>query len=541
MNILIVDDDRFVIAALRASLNWEKLGFQNIYTASNIHEAKKILVDNRIHLLLSDIDMPNGSGLDLLAWARENHNNIPTIFLTNYADFSYAQRAVELKTFYYFLKPIEYEKLENIIMEAVQEFTKRSKMNSESFWHFLITKPAFIESSDFQDFWEQSHELYTINDYFLPVIFDLLPYSLESENTLKNHFSNSDAQTAYLTTTFHAVFSDLQGSIASFLLYNVEFSRYIAIFHSDVPEITPVLLMNCENFITLVNNQIHCTLNCFIGVPSCLQDFQHNFSSLCSMASNKIDILRQVVRFDDYRVPASDYEGVDSQLLELHLNSKRYDLFLDYCSQYLKKLSRTNTLSATSMANLQIDVLNVLYTHLKSKELLPNKLFQSNNYHLLSRLACRTIAEMELYLKYIVNTARDCLETSNSEQSITESLKKYADQHYTEDIHASDIADIFYIDPDYGSRLFKKQYGISFKNYIIFKRIETAKKLLTYTDLSINMISSNIGYDNYSYFTRLFKKTEGVTPVEYRAQNANTDILNGEEYLSSSPYHITDD
>lgn len=112
------------------------------------------------------------------------------------------------------------------------------------------------------------------------------------------------------------------------------------------------------------------------------------------------------------------------------------------------------------MANLQIDVLNVLYTHLKSKELLPNKLFQSNNYHLLSRLACRTIAEMELYLKYIVNTARDCLETSNSEQSITESLKKYADQHYTEDIHASDIADIFYIDPDYGSRLFKKQYGI---------------------------------------------------------------------------------
>mgnify|MGYP003307377576 CR=1 FL=1 len=84
--------------------------------------------------------MPNGSGLDLLPWIRERRNNMPAIFLTNYADFNYAQKALELKTFYYFLKPIEYDKLENIIMEATWEYSKHLKRNSENFWQLFLTE-----------------------------------------------------------------------------------------------------------------------------------------------------------------------------------------------------------------------------------------------------------------------------------------------------------------------------------------------------------------------------------------------------------------
>ena len=57
---------------------------------------------------------------------------------------------------------------------------------------------------------------------------------------------------------------------------------------------------------------------------------------------------------------------------------------------------------------------------------------------------------------------------------------------------------------------------MSFKNYIIEKRLDLARKLLQKTDDSIRDISLKVGYDNYSYFTRLFKKSFGVTPVEFR-------------------------
>lgn len=521
MNVLIVDDDRFVVTALKTTLHWDHLGFQNVYTAYNIQEAKKILENEQVHLLLSDIGMPNGSGLDLLAWMRECHNHIPAIFLTNYADFNYAKRALELKTFYYFLKPIEYDKLEAIILEATQEFRKRSKMNSKSFWQAFIRKTISIDSSDYQEFWELSKEVYTPNDYFLPIVFDLCPYSLDCNNTLNTPFFDEEAQIAYITTTFHAAFSDLQGSIASFFIYNTELSRYVAVLHCNTAEISSALLMNCDTFINLVDQQMHCSLNCFIGVFSSLEDFQNHFSDLCSMVQDKIDVSKQIIRFDAYTPPISEFETFDSQLLEVQLNNKDYDLFFEYCSMYLKKLSRTNTLSSLSMASFQIDVLNVLYSYLKSKEILPNKLFQSDSYHVLSHVACRSVEEMKLYLQYVIQTTKDFLESSNSEQSVAEILKKYVDQHYAEDIHTSDIADVFFIDSDYGSKLFKKQFGISFKNYIIQKRIDTSKQLLLHTDLSINAVSINVGYENYSYFTRLFKKLEGITPTEYRIKHEN--------------------
>ena len=141
MNVLIVDDDRFVVASLTKGLNWNKLGFTNIYTAYNIIDAKTIITENSVDLLLSDIDMPLGSGLELLSWIRDNHNDMPVIFLTNYADFNYAQKALALKSFHYFLKPIEYDKLTKIIQDATLFLTQhniQSQKNCENFWHSYL-------------------------------------------------------------------------------------------------------------------------------------------------------------------------------------------------------------------------------------------------------------------------------------------------------------------------------------------------------------------------------------------------------------------
>lgn len=121
MNILLVDDDRFVIAALEKNIDWESLGITTVFTANDIGKAQEIMSNQTVDLLLSDIDMPHGSGLDLLGILREQGNTIPAIFLTNYADFSYAKRALELRSFHYFLKPIDYPELTNIIRQALLE------------------------------------------------------------------------------------------------------------------------------------------------------------------------------------------------------------------------------------------------------------------------------------------------------------------------------------------------------------------------------------------------------------------------------------
>ncbi|MBE5855872.1 MAG: helix-turn-helix transcriptional regulator, partial [Lachnospiraceae bacterium] len=104
------------------------------------------------------------------------------------------------------------------------------------------------------------------------------------------------------------------------------------------------------------------------------------------------------------------------------------------------------------------------------------------------------------------------------EQSVTSTILQYVDQHFTEDLSRETLSDLFYFDEDYITRLFKKETGLSFKNYVIEKRLSLAKDLLEHSSAPIHEIATRVGYDNYSYFTRLFKKTYQLTPIEYRNQ-----------------------
>lgn len=522
MNVLIVDDDRFVIASLEKGLNWSALGFSKVYTAYNITSAKTIIEENTIHLLISDIDMPQGSGLDLLSWIRERDDDITTIFLTNYADFNYAQKAVELKTFHYFLKPIEFDKLEKIIQDAtahLQKVQALSRKNYQFFWQTFLHPDTVYTQDSFMKLLHQSKlPSATADTLFLPIFIDIFPYYLTPDNTLKNHFSSSNEELDYLTATFRAVFSDFISSESVFLEYHMQSPRYLIILPVQETTVSPLLLMTCENYVQMVSSQTHCSINCFVGVPSLLKDFQQHFSALCTMLTNKLDCIGQVLLLSEYKQPPTDFPLLDMKLLEIYLNNRQYSAFRNLSRQYLHKLAASKRLHSLSITNFQVDFAQVIHLFLKNKEILSSKLFYEDSYHLLSNLARTSRHAMELYLQYMTNTVENYLESTISNKFQTESIKKYIDQHYTEEVSLSMLSDMFFMDSDYASRLFKKEYGISIKNYIINKRIEAAKELLASTNLPINIVAINVGYENYSYFTRLFKKVTNLTPIEFRSQ-----------------------
>lgn len=95
-------------------------------------------------------------------------------------------------------------------------------------------------------------------------------------------------------------------------------------------------------------------------------------------------------------------------------------------------------------------------------------------------------------------------------------IKAYLDQHYHEKIALDDLADKFFINKFYLTRLFKEQYGSSIVNYVLFLRISRAKELLRFTDLSVEEIGIQCGIPDGNYFSRAFRKIEGISPSEYR-------------------------
>ena len=106
-------------------------------------------------------------------------------------------------------------------------------------------------------------------------------------------------------------------------------------------------------------------------------------------------------------------------------------------------------------------------------------------------------------------------ETQQEERPI-HGITRYLQEHLTEEISLSVLAEEFHLNPQYISQLFKTEIGVGFLAYLTNIRMERAKKLLLTTNLSIAEVSEQSGYADYRVFTKVFKKSEGITPSQYR-------------------------
>ena len=113
------------------------------------------------------------------------------------------------------------------------------------------------------------------------------------------------------------------------------------------------------------------------------------------------------------------------------------------------------------------------------------------------------------------NAEPDCEKT---EERVISSITRYMQEHISEEISLSVLADEFHLNSQYISQLFKNEIGVGFLTYLTNIRIEKAKKLLLSTSLSVTEIAENTGYSDYRVFTKVFRKTEGITPSQFRRE-----------------------
>ena len=95
-------------------------------------------------------------------------------------------------------------------------------------------------------------------------------------------------------------------------------------------------------------------------------------------------------------------------------------------------------------------------------------------------------------------------------------VREYLEEHCTEKIALESVAEHFFLNKHYLARLFKEQYGVSVNSYLTQVRITRAKQMLRFTDKAVSVIAAECGLEDANYFSRVFKKVEGVTPKQYR-------------------------
>lgn len=139
MRLLLVDDEVLAANALRQAFPWAQKHILEVFTAYSANQARNVLTQQAVDILLCDIEMPQESGLELVHWTRAKSPHTVCILLTCHADFFYAAQAIRDGVSDYLLKPVDFGELGRALEKAEASIRQRQqeekRLQSETYWN----------------------------------------------------------------------------------------------------------------------------------------------------------------------------------------------------------------------------------------------------------------------------------------------------------------------------------------------------------------------------------------------------------------------
>lgn len=251
-----------------------------------------------------------------------------------------------------------------------------------------------------------------------------------------------------------------------------------------------------------------------------------------SFAKKSLIYLQEVGESTTYNLHTNSRNGLDSYLFfiveegqgSFTYENKTYELSKNDCVFIDCRKAFSHTSDNWSIKWIHFDGLNMrdIYDEYKGEIVFKTK-YESSYFNLIDEIYDISISDNNLRDFKLYELLVSIINQIVSETSITfknkhdlDSIKNYIDLNYTKNICLDELSNLFYINKFYLTRTFKKIYGRTINTYINELRIKEAKELLRYTSLSIENIGFKCGYNDLSYFSKVFKKYELLSPNEYR-------------------------
>jgi two-component system response regulator YesN len=480
-SVLIVDDEPWVVYGLKALIDWESLGYTVIGEAYNGLTALETILEKKPEVVISDIRMPGLNGIELLDQINQKQLDIHVILVSGYAEFEYAQKAVRLGAFDYLLKQVDKDKLTDTLLRLKSVLAENQKAQMGL-------------------------------NLFLDDLFDLL----EPDNNIKisNFLANKGIEFEFPHYRFisclypHSTVSDAGEGVGTengirYMRFRTGQNKISILVNYDEFK-NPIGLLD---FISDNLSNAQCIGISSTGIYSApiAKLYQESdvalFSSLFGQDQRMIEYkaadhaaaLTRTILQIELAIKEQKQEQIFKGLDELCGECKSRHMLIDQISTvYNQIVSLIYKYYSNSDANLDIEYLSYyqIVRHYGSIE------------QLLERI--KAIFEQR---------AGDELPISN------ETVKKIIDDidsSFTEDILLGSLSKQFNISLGYISTLIKKETGKTYTDYVVSKRLNLAKDLLSDASLSIQEIVERVGYKDYFHFNKLFKKHYGITPSKYR-------------------------
>ena len=467
---LIVDDEVFVAQSLKALLDWEALGFE---ITAVCHSGKSALAEiekGQVELLLCDVKMPEMSGIDLVQQVSAQFPQIENIIISGYSDFAYAQSAIRYGTTAYCLKPFDEEELSAALDLAREKIlNKRAKLTND-----ILTELLFLSGG--------------------------IPAERLREDLEKLGFD--PARPVYVCVLLGCV-CDFS-SVAHSQGMRVGSQKYIYLLqpHTALHSVLDTLRTVCARSaasagLDRIGRKLRITAHIERARQSAMQFFY--------------TAKKEPVVYESPQVrPPKKKRDLLALLPPQGMTQAQKDQYAEHIRQVFTECRYT------------IQDAYYFY-HLISAQYLPagcKEVFHCDSYEAMAE----EFLSLEEMLRQTVQTGPGEIVNISDSQSWIQPVKEYCEKNYTEPISITIVSDMLHISPSYFSTLFKKVTGENFTAYVTSLRLEKACEQLTATEKNISDIAIDVGYSDYFYFAKVFRKHFRATPTEYREQHRRTKL-----------------
>ena len=181
----------------------------------------------------------------------------------------------------------------------------------------------------------------------------------------------------------------------------------------------------------------------------------------------------------------------------------------------LDKLVENHQLDAATLRVFYQDFLQMVYFTLEGSEDKLHEMFRSPEDLELYRNGMKSVDNMKKLLHHVAENFAVPVPASD-QKAVVDKVRRYIGEHLENELRRDELAEYVHLNPDYLTRIFKKETGCTIKEYVIRQKLEEAKMLLRTTSLPISFIAAKVGYCNFSHFSYAYKKVLGITPQEER-------------------------
>ena len=516
--ILIADDEYWTREKLCHMIAWEKYSLECLEPAKDGEEVLERLADEQVDILITDINMPFVNGVELLSKLKESYPEVVAFVISGYDDFDYVKESFMSGSVNYLVKPVTKIDLVNAIVKALQIIGERENEKLQ-----LLKAASLIQDREYSQLITERKAPYvpgiSNNNGMEPAGLSFMMIKIHNLHILDKCSRSDKNLLSYKIKKEISRLSRDENAVVFNHIYRS--NEFIMITSKGEKE----LMRTAERIRIFFQKYQDVCLTFCITAPSYSIDsvdraYREAVTLLMTRKFQKIDEIIVSGGQPGSQKMASHFNGEQEKQLKRALKSGNEELAaktvleesgLSRCAEkgwtYIEVKQTVKRLM-----NIFADFAAEAFGNkgLADIENLSDSVDKAVEY-LDEQQVCAALLDTIDYLAPESRTSPNA-----TMKGIVREVAEYIDAHYYEELSLVSLAADFHVESSYLSKVFRQEIGETLILYITRKRMEKAKNYMRNSETNLTEIAFMVGYDDYTYFSRVFKKNTGVSPREYR-------------------------